>query len=320
VVLLKGWLISVKIQFLEADLHQYTSLCMFIFAAVVYLHYFWLLPTFYYTQRFWTFAFLLLALISLGSYLIIHLDAWYLRGNNFDWMLHPWHWVSKFPGFIFYILLITWPAISEELMRRQMAEKQLQAERTEAELKWLKAQVNPHFLFNALNNIHSLVHFKEDNAGPMLVKLSNMMRYIFFDTNHPKITLAKELEHLDNYIELNLLKKKYQQKVKFEKQIEHSNILIEPMLFINFIENAFKHGNLDKDDAFINIDLVANNQSIHFNCSNSHEPTGTKDALGGIGLENIQKRLKLIYPKQHVLTTHDDGSVYTVGLQINLSS
>ncbi len=317
---LRNWLPTVQVNISLVQLLNYTWIYLIVLAAAPYFNYFILIPRFFSRRRYMWYTVLLLVAYVLASLLICWLEALFLRGYGQTWLYTMPHLVSRLPYLVLFTLLGNWLALSEELTRKQQAEKQLRTERTEAELRWLKAQVNPHFLFNALNNIHSLVHFKEDNAGPMLVKLSDMMRYMFYDSSAAKVPLAKEVAYIDSFIELHLLKKKYRCKVQFEKNIQEPAALVEPMLFINFIENAFKHGNLDDADGYVRLSLTITGSAIHFACTNSYTANMVKDATQGIGLHNVQQRLGLLYHQRHLLRIDDSGSIYTVDLTIELQN
>jgi two-component system, LytTR family, sensor kinase len=320
VVYLQIWLPQTKVYPQLSQLVEYSIIYTILLASVPYFNYFVLVKLYYKTRRFFLYTLFLLASYVVGTLLICGLESILLKSYDLEWMFTMPHLISRVPYFVLFTLLGNWLLLSEEMRRKQELEKQLKTERTEAELKWLKAQISPHFLFNALNNIYSLVYFKEDNAAPMLVKLSNLMRYVFYEGNHEKVTIAKEVQYMEDYIELQLLKKKYVGKIHFTKELYNNTIFIEPMLFINFVENAFKHGNLDADEGHIEITLLTNENELLFTCKNNFDHIGIKDATTGIGLENIEKRLALLYPDQYNLTTVKKDKMYSARLQIQLKS
>jgi sensor histidine kinase YesM len=316
---LQNWLPAVKIYATLGQLISYSLVYIVLLSAAPYFNYFILVPRYFSKKKYFWYAILLLCANIITTLLICWVEALFLHAYNPEWLFTMPHLVSRIPYLLLFTLLGNWLALTEELNKKQQAEKQLKAERTEAELRWLKAQVNPHFLFNALNNIHSLVHFKEDNAAPMLVKLSNMMRYMFYDSSATKVIINKEVDYISSYIELHLLKKKFVNKVQFTKAIAAA-VTIEPMLFINFVENAFKHGNLDDANGFINIHLAATSENIIFSCTNSYNSNAVKDGTPGIGLENVKKRLSLLYPDQYYLQITNSNSKYTVELTIDFKN
>ncbi len=320
IIYLQIWLPQTKVYPQLSQLVEYSVVYTILLASVPYFNYFVLVNRYYKKKRFFLYTLFLLLSYTIGTLLICGLESILLESYHLEWMFTLPHLISRVPYFVLFTLLGNWLLLSEEMRRKQELEKQLKSERTEAELKWLKAQINPHFLFNALNNIYSLVYFKEDNAAPMLVKLSNLMRYIFYEGNYEKVNIAKEVQYMEDYIELQLLKKKYLGKVHFKKEIHNNSIFIEPMLFINFVENAFKHGNLDADEGIVEINLLTNEKELLFTCKNNFDDTGIKDATTGIGLENIEKRLALLYPGQYDLTTIKKGKDYKVRLHIQIKN
>jgi sensor histidine kinase YesM len=190
----------------------------------------------------------------------------------------------------------------EQKMNFKMEKKQL-------ELDFLKSRVNPHFLFNTLSNIHGLAQFKSDKTAPMIEELSDLMRYMFYDCQEDQIAIEKEIEFIKNYIKLNQLKSSKDLNIKFEYKIETRNFRIEPLMFVSFIENAFKHGDIFQN-GFITISLKQKKSRIEFCCKNSYiEPSKqlSKPDQSGFGLSNIIKRLESLYPNAHTLDIHDNG-------------
>jgi two-component system, LytTR family, sensor kinase len=188
-----------------------------------------------------------------------------------------------------------------------------------SELALLRSQLNPHFLFNTLNNIYSLVYNKSDNAPEAVMKLSSIMRYTLYDSNTDKVKLEKEIEYLKSFIELQQLRFKAENFVKFDIIGNIERHTIAPMVFISFVENAFKHGNKKVQSPGIIITLTVNNERIIFEVMNymvSDEKTN-KDIFGGIGLQNIQRRLELLYKEKHKLTINQPENQFIVKLEID---
>ncbi len=161
-------------------------------------------------------------------------------------------------------------------------------------LKFLKSQINPHFLFNTLNNIYTLSMLKSDQTPDMILKLSNMLRYILYEcSDKDKVPIAKEVAYIRNYIDLQLLKDSEIKNIHFEEGIK-DNVAIAPMLLIPFIENSFKHSRIeDTEKGWINIKLSCNRKEIFFSCENSLPAVEyKKDKTGGIGIENARRRLE----------------------------
>lgn len=195
----------------------------------------------------------------------------------------------------------------------------LQNEKLKAELLFLKSQVSPHFLFNSLNNIYSLSISKHDNAPVMIEKLSDILRYIIYEGKKQEVQLEREVELINNYIDLQLLKK-----LKAEKNISisvkglNSAQKITPLILINILENCFKHGNIAYNkDGFLDVKIHIENQLLKFSTSNSFQESNKKP---GIGLENIKQQLQHYYPKTHQLNIVNKNGVFKVDLQIELEN
>ncbi|GEQ86773.1 hypothetical protein ULMS_22810 [Patiriisocius marinistellae] len=177
------------------------------------------------------------------------------------------------------------------------------AELMESELKFLKMQINPHFLFNALNNIYALSVINSEKTQESISTLSEMLRYVIYDCEQPKVPLKKELNYIINYIELFKLKSSKNFNISFTKNVIDENVIVAPMLFIPYIENAFKHSGIEKGrDNFISISLTQSEKKIEFIVENSNlSSQSPTDTQGGIGLPNVQKRLEILYPNKHIL-------------------
>ena len=177
------------------------------------------------------------------------------------------------------------------------------AELMESELKFLKMQINPHFLFNALNNIYALSVTNSDKTQEGISTLSLMLRYVLYDCERPNVPLKKELEYISHFIDLFKLKSSKLFNINFINEIEDDSIVVAPMIFVPFIENAFKHSGIEKGgDSFVNISIKIRENKIEFLLENSLpiDPV-LIDKQGGIGLQNVQKRLDILYPNQHKL-------------------
>ncbi len=187
-----------------------------------------------------------------------------------------------------------------------------------SELALLRSQVNPHFLFNTLNNIYSLVCKKSPDAPEAIMKLSSIMRYMLYDANTEVVLLEKEVEYLESFIELQKLRIRHTDFVELRIEGEVGNKTIAPMLLIPFVENAFKHGNKTGSLPGIRIYLVAAKDHLTFEVTNhlKKKLLGQKDTIGGIGLQNIKRRLEILYPGKYSLETIQDNDLYRVKLYI----
>ncbi|MBQ4822370.1 histidine kinase [Aquimarina sp. MMG016] len=207
----------------------------------------------------------------------------------------------------------------QNFLHEQKRNQALLQEKIEAELKYLKNQVQPHFLFNTLNNIYSLVLQQDKKAADMLVKLSEILGYLLYDSNVSLIPLSCEIENLENYIELERLR--YDRKLDFRyKKSNIPDVYISPLILLPFIENAFKHGPAKEErDSIIDLSIEVKGNILYFVIKNTYNETTINDNLqSGIGLTNIKKRLALIYPKEHELDIIKKDT-FKIRLKITLS-
>jgi LytS/YehU family sensor histidine kinase len=203
------------------------------------------------------------------------------------------------------------------VVKKQQGMKSIQLE---SELNFLKSQVNPHFLFNTLNNIYALCQVNSRNAAPMVGKVSEMMRYMIYDCNARLVFLQKEIEYLQNYIDLNLLKTNKKLNVSFEVQGDVSELKIAPLLLINFLENSFKHGNAySNSNGFIDTKIIIGQTEMILTIVNSFNGQRIKKSIHhGIGIENVKHRLDLLYPGRYKLRIEQKIGTFEVELKLQL--
>ncbi|MEL7677685.1 sensor histidine kinase [Elizabethkingia meningoseptica] len=194
---------------------------------------------------------------------------------------------------------------------------ELLREKTNAELQALKTQINPHFIFNSLNNIYSLVYQNSDKALPALEELSQLLRYSTKDLEKDFIQLDKEVGYMESLIALEKLRIKNPELILFNKNIENPKLLISPMLLVPFVENAFKHG--DVNGKGMELKVSDDNSKLYFYLKNSKKQR-MKDFSSGIGIANVRKRLQLIYPDRHWLEITETEDTFIVDLKIELDS
>ena len=191
----------------------------------------------------------------------------------------------------------------------------------QTELKLLKSQINPHFLFNSLNNIYALSAIDSSKTQESISYLSDMLRYVLYECEQELVPLEKELVYIKNYIKLFCLKSSKSYPITTDFKVLNPLIKVVPMLFIPFMENALKHSNIEKiTNTFIRIKIHATEKEIQFEIENSipQEPIN-KDAVGGIGIENVKRRLAILYPDRHKLHIKKGKGTFRVQLQINLN-
>lgn len=198
--------------------------------------------------------------------------------------------------------------LNEEIRRRK-----------DAELIWLKNQLNPHFLFNSLNNISSLIYLDSDKAQDCIGRLSDLLRYAIYESDKKSVPLSKEIDFLSNYIELMSLRCNDRTDISCEINFENGNLLIVPLVLVSLIENAFKHGVSASKESFIKFHLSEVDGTLSFLCENSNHAKSDSNRSGkGIGLANTRKRLDLIYGDRYSWSQFSDATVFRVEIIIQL--
>ncbi|HLA60226.1 MAG TPA: histidine kinase [Puia sp.] len=268
------------------------------------------------TRKRWPLYIICIVAIVMASY---HLKIYILNLSS-DFLLTPEKSRIIFFSLIpFVVASIIFRLISDRIHFERM-EKEARTQRLDAELKFLRSQVSPHFLFNMLTNMVSLARKKSDILEPSLLKLSDLLRYMLYDSGEEKISIRLEMEQLENYIALQQLR--FGEDVKIETNIKNDcpECMIEPMLLIPFIENAYKHGVGMVKDPYINISMVSKDNQLNFIVTNNYNPANhSKDKNSGIGLVNVKNRLKLLYPGKYDLTITDESGIFSVHLKLDLS-
>lgn len=203
-------------------------------------------------------------------------------------------------------------------LQKKMAE--LGKEKAEAELNFLKSQINPHFLFNSLNSVYFLIDKNNPDARQALHKFSDMLRYQLYEANGEKIPIEKEIDYLQDYVHLQQLRKDENYDVQFNCSPEVKNFSIEPLLLIPFVENAFKHiSHKPNETNFVKLDLRRSNGYFEFVVENSCEKgIYTTEQHGGIGMNNVKRRLELLYPDTHQLNIDDRGETFKINLKLKI--
>jgi|WetSurMetagenome_2_1015567.scaffolds.fasta_scaffold00006_125 two-component system, LytTR family, sensor kinase len=231
--------------------------------------------------------------------------------------MHVFNYASTSLLLIFFSLGLR---ILERHSEIEKVQKEIEKERLNSELAFLKNQISPHFFFNTLNNIYSLIEISREDSQKAVLKLSKLMRYLLYESESGDTKLSNEIDFMNNYIDLMKLRitDKVDLKVSFPENYEDMNI--PPLLFVPFIENAFKHGISNREKSFIDINMLVAKGSVTFKCSNSLFTTRENQDLShsGIGLENAEKRLGLLFPGKHDLRITSTGSSFEVLLFINI--
>jgi len=218
-------------------------------------------------------------------------------------------------AFLACIALLVHHVRRSMVIKRQLKEEQ--QKRTEAELEWLKNQLNPHFLFNTLNNISSLVQIDADKAQDAIAQLSDLLRYAMYESRHEMVPIQGEVEFMRNYISLMELRCNDKTTVNYQLSIVNYQLNIAPLLFISLIENAFKHGVSSSRPSKIDISLKQEDDQLVFTCDNTNYPKDDADRSGsGIGLENTRRRLELMYQGRYTWEQSLENDIYHVRITI----
>lgn len=234
----------------------------------------------------------------------------------------PYFSGAWFLQFFMDIACASGAAIMIKQIRLQLAAKErennLVRDKLETELKFLRNQTNPHFLFNTLNNIYALARRRSDETADVVMKLSKLLRFMLYETKSEKIRISDELRILDDYIELEKLRYNDRLTLSFFRETDNENEPIAPLLLIPFVENAFKHGASEsRFESFINLEMTLQNGILEFNIENSKEENGKKVNDENIGLTNVRRQLELLY-QEHEVSIKCEAAVFKVFLKINL--
>lgn len=196
--------------------------------------------------------------------------------------------------------------------------RQLKNSHAQAQLELLKSKMDPHFFFNTLNNLYGLAIEKSDDTAPIILKLSEVMRYTIYNGEKETVTLRQEIEHLKQYIEIHKIRHKADIDIQIHEELSTEEFIVSPLLFINLLENAFKHGvETLAAGAFINIYIRAKRNKVSFEIENNFLPSIALH--GGTGLNNLRERLKLCYPKRHTFSTKATDDVYKAKLELTIA-
>ncbi len=291
----------------------------FLILVFFYLNYFLLIPKYYYRKKFVIYYVIVISLYLLAEILprVLFHEMHHHRphGHVGNGMPRPafvmWMDISRH----FFLFLVAFFAAL--ILKFNEMLKSAQQEKLDAELSYLKAQINPHFLFNTLNSIYSLAIQKSDETANSVVKLSGMMRYVLTESKSDFVALDKEISYIKDYIELQKLR--LDNSVKLNVNIISNSLQkqIAPLILIPFIENAFKHGVNSEEDSEITIELGVNETSVNLQVKNKKVTVNNStESETGLGIENTRKRLHLIYPGKHNLTIEDNQEYFSVYLSV----
>jgi two-component system, LytTR family, sensor histidine kinase AlgZ len=289
-----------------------------------YLSYFYFLPKILSSKNGWAYLLYFLVIFIVVMMARLQLERYVIDGfkGKEEYLYRPRFVVHVFVTNFFIVVFLGMIRFAVEWFEFEARKRSIENENLTAELNFLKAQINPHFLFNTLNNLYYLAYSKSPNTPEIISKLSNMMRYMIYDSNYPDVPLMKEIEYMQNYISLERLRLNDQIPITFEIEGDPENYRITPLIFITFLENAFKHGVSNSNPkSWVRLKLQLKGKNCIYQVENSRAGAVKPDAgeKSGIGLQNLKRRLELSYPGKHTLEVVESTEKYQVTLNINLS-
>lgn len=265
-----------------------------------------------------TASLLLFYLVRTGlNYILVTKNIWpEAQGNQEPFTMI--HIVELIIGAIYVIALVSAIKLTYDWVNEKSRNEKLEKIQLETELNFLKSQIQPHFFFNTLNNLYALVIKNSPNAPNVVLKLSEIMQYVLYEVKEPRISLMKSINYLYSYLELEKLR--YGDRVKSEISIDGDidDIEIPPLLFLPFIENCFKHGVTHDEDIKVSIDFVVQDNFLYFTVENTFSKKNETGTKHGIGIENVKRRLELLYGNKYSLKTQSQLNTYKVSLKLPL--
>ncbi len=296
-------------------LAKMTLVCAAAFAVNVHL----LMPRYLFGGRYAGYVVAVMALMVLTLLVMSLLSPWrevVATGAGPESLPIHLEWLLPLVGMLFVSTLYSFYRRERDNKRREI---DMRHQNIEFEMKFLKTQINPHFLFNALNNIYALSIIKSERTPDMVLKLSDMLRFTLYDSESKKVKLRREIDYINNFIEFQKLKADTDLNIQVEAAGCNEEFMIEPMLLIPFIENSFKHGNIDNPKkGWLQVGIKTLGPILVFQVRNSLPPIAiNKDLVGGIGVENVRKRLEILYPGRYEMRIDKTETEFGVFLKID---
>ncbi|SED66533.1 Histidine kinase [Tenacibaculum sp. MAR_2010_89] len=307
---------SLKSNLIEFPLHIF----------IVYANLYFFIPKYliqkkykrYITSLFISLSFLYTARTAL-NYFLVTKNIWpesegYQEAFTFN------HIIAVTLGELYVLALATAIKLTVDWVNQRNRIENLKKEHLKSELNFLKTQIQPHFFFNTLNNLYALTLEKSDLASTVVLKLSDIMQYVIYDVKEPKVKLLKEIEYIQNYLDLELLRCNKNSTVDLNIKGNIANAKVPPLIFLSYIENCFKHGNKNNNDFYIYISFeITQENNLIFSLKNSFEPSLNQKKKRGIGNTNTKRRLDLIFKKNYKLDISQENNLYSVNLEIPLT-
>jgi two-component system, LytTR family, sensor kinase len=304
-----------------------------IYVIIFYLNFFFLIPRLLFVKKKWKY-YVAISSIIIAFYFVNEIvnrnifvqeqkksmEAFKKFEKDIHGPKKPWHF--DIYNYLFSSILITGFSIGLRMNMRyhenEKKHKDLEKEKLSSELAFLKNQVSPHFFFNTLNNIYSLTEINTKEAQNAILQLSKLMRYLLYESEKGDTKLSNEIAFMKNYIELMKLRLTEKVDLRFSFPENYRDVDFPPLLFVSIIENAFKHGISYRDPSYIQIEMSRNEKDIQFTCKNSIGNKTEQNENSGIGLDNLKKRLLLLFPGKHKLSISQTDNSFEVSLLIEL--
>lgn len=302
----------------------YTFLFLLPFVLVVSIHAYFLVPSYLAKSKLWAYGLTTLCLLGTAfpiyNFSFLFLSEWFFPNYYLVGIYTP----LEVLGFAILFLLISssleFARNWFEGLQAKNRVSELETEKIASELKALRAQVNPHFLFNSLNTIYSEALKRSGKAAELILKLSDMLRYVVDKMEEDQVSLQEEVSYIKNFIELHKERINDPTKVHFVLDGEPDSQKISPLLLLNFIENTFKHADLTQENAFISIKILIRNNDLTLSCSNTFfEDSFDGTNISGSGIDNAKRRLELAYPGRHSLHIEKNEKTYNLKLKMELN-
>ncbi|MBX2875922.1 MAG: histidine kinase [Saprospiraceae bacterium] len=281
---------------------------------------YWLLPYFFYPKKYILFLLGVIGLLTCGAILKeILLEGLFIRQTSSTWL---WEIVDTSRHFSPTVLLFVGLKLAWDARQRQTEVERLKAVVTESELQFLKSQINPHFLFNNLNNLYAHSLNNSPKTSDIILQLSSLMRYMLYDCKEKFVALEKEFNYLRDFINLQQLQIENKARVEVKIEGEAAGKFIAPLILVTFVENSFKHSmSSQTKEIDIMVHFKIERHRLHLYCANTYSTNSNLDQLSqGIGLENVRARLDLLYPNAYLLEVKPGDPLYEVRLEMDLSN
>ena len=290
---------------------------------IVYINVYYLIPKFILRKKYKHYILSLVVLLILVylirtglNYLLVTKDIWPEATDPVKFMELN-HIIAVILGELYVIGFVTAIKLVVDWSIEKQKNEDLAKLQMSTELKYLRTQIKPHFFFNTLNNLYALTLSKSNKAPQLVIKLSDMMQYILYEVKSSNVNLLKEINHINNYIDIECLR--FNDRIDLEMDItgDIEHVLVPPLLFLSFVENCFKHGMNETDNLKIKISFnIANKDTLEFTLINSFNPTTPHDLSKGIGNKNAQRRLNLLFSNRYLLESKIENKTYKLFLKI----